>query len=881
VKRLRKWWKAILVVVLLAMAAQGGIALFVRTARVRAFLTRHLEKSFGRPVEVQSFSASLFPSPQLDALAITVGEDPAFGHEYFLRAEKLSAGLRWMGLAQGKFELGTLQLSNPALVLARNGEGRWNLERWLPAPSGNAPPAPAGGRTVATHHLQKIEISDGHVSFKLGDDKTSFAFVQVQGSVEQTAAGRWQLDLKAEPWRSGVPLQLAGTVRIRGEVAGTSARLQPAHLEMSWEKSSLADVFRLIGGQDFGVRGLFSGEAVTESAGSDSAKKFPGARSTVAGDWFFSLKARALGVHRWDLTERQDNPRLGLQATGRWNPGAGTFSADELVMETPRSNLRGNASLQYIPQLGFSARIDSAGMQAADALDWYRAFRPSVAEDIRCQQFFTGAIAAHGWPLALSEIAFSSSGGSWTLPGFDDPVTVRPLRGGLQKGKLTVESFGVVIPHAKHAREAERAESGSALPAARNIANVALAHDFNSRSGEIRLDGQSLRVEDVFEVAAIFGRRIESGWDLRGNASADLRWQWAAGQTPMWVGHAELSQATLQVAGLNQPVELDTVRGEWRGSGRKFSFTKVAAIGANWSGTIEQPRNSGEGVEPWPDPWKFQLQADHLDAVDLDRWIGPRARPSWLQRLLPAGLGGAAAPEPSKAVFALLRGNGDLRIDELTIEKLKFRQFRAHAALDSLKLSLNNVETQWAGGEAKGTFAVNISAKPAYEIFANFDHVAMAQLPWLARVSDRVAGTVGGEVTVKVEGIGREALLRNLSGKGELQLAKVELRGWDLPATLAQGEWKAGVSRWTSGAGTFHLSDNSFELNSLHLMSSSEEFLLKGAVSFSGETDLTAESHARGRDGRTPGQVRLLQISGPIAGPRVSLAKTSVQQPGD
>ena len=97
---------------------QVSVSLLVRTARVHAFLTRQLESSFGRAVDVRVYSASLFPNPRLDAYGITVGEDPAFGHEYFLRADRLSAGLRWLGLLRGRFELGTLRLERPSLILA-------------------------------------------------------------------------------------------------------------------------------------------------------------------------------------------------------------------------------------------------------------------------------------------------------------------------------------------------------------------------------------------------------------------------------------------------------------------------------------------------------------------------------------------------------------------------------------------------------------------------------------------------------------------------------------------------------------------------------------------------------------------------------------------
>ena len=210
--RLRKWWKPGLVVLLALIALQVGVSLLSRTAGAKAFLTRQLELSFGRTVEVREYSVTLFPSPRLEAYAISVGEDPAFGHEYFLRADRLSAGLRWTGLLRGRFELGTLRLERPSLILVRNAEGRWNLERWLPATTTStdsrvASTSPPGSQATPAHLLQKLQISDGRANFKIGDDKTSFAFNQVEGSVEQTAPGRWRLDLKAEPWRSGVPLR--------------------------------------------------------------------------------------------------------------------------------------------------------------------------------------------------------------------------------------------------------------------------------------------------------------------------------------------------------------------------------------------------------------------------------------------------------------------------------------------------------------------------------------------------------------------------------------------------------------------------------------------------------------------------------------------------
>ena len=886
VNRIRKWWKLLLAVTLAAIALQFGVWLLVRTGRVRVFVTRQLEKSFGRPVEVREFSASFFPTPQLDAYGISVGEDVAFGNEYFLRAERLSAALRWGGLLRGRFDLGTLQLDRPSLILVRNGDGQWNLERWLPAAGSETKTDKSGlalhATAPPTHHLQKIEINDGRVNFKIAEDKTSFAFQQVNGTMEQTAAGRWRLDLEAQPWRSGIPLQLAGTVRVSGEVAGTSVRLRPAHLRASWARSSLADVFRLIAGSDFGVRGAFAGEATADS----DESSLPEAKDAALGDWAFTVQARATEIHRWDLGERNDNPRAGLRMKGRWNPALGNTEVRELVIETPRSNLRGTASLKSVADANFEVRLDSAGLQAADFMDWYRAFQPDVAEGIAATQYFTGTATLRGWPLRLEEAAFSSPGGRWTVPGFLSTLNARSMRGGTQRGKLLIEPFILNVPARKIGSTEGKAMLAASKDAAANPASgsitVSFQRDLEQHNGNVRIEGQLPQAEAVLAAAAAFGHELRHGWDLAGRGSGDLRWEWSAAGPASWAGHADVTRAALQVAGLNQPIQLEAVRAEWRGAARKFILGKVAAFGATWTGSVEQTGvidyDSDEEVVP---VWAFQLQADQLDAAELDRWIGPRARPSWLQRLLPSALGGSSQAHPAGAVLKRIRAEGNLKVDQIAIEEIILKGFRARATLSDLKLKLENAQAQWAGGLAHGRLLATLSANPVYDVSATFDRISLEQMPWLANLSEHLTGSASGKLELRAAGIGREALLKSLKGKGELRLGKVELRGWDLAGTMAQGEWKAGISRWPSGTGTFHISDGGFELNALRLASASEEFFLKGSVSFSQDADLTAESHAMGHAARPENAIRFLTISGPLTEPKVSLEKVTAQQPGD
>lgn len=865
-----KHWRLALIVVGAIIALQLGASAVVRSERVKAYLVSHLERTFGRHVEVREFTVSLLPSPQLDAEEISVSEDPTFGNEYFLRADHLSAGLRWFGLLRGRFEFGTVSLTRPSLTLVRNAEGRWNLEQWLPPgkPRTGMVAGTAGGRLQeAANRLEKIEIDGGRVSFKLGDDKQAFAFVEVSGTVQQAAPGRWQLRLEAEPWRSGVQLQSTGTIRVQGRVAGTSSRLQPAQLQIHWDGASLADVFRLLRGQDTGIRGSFAADATAES-GMQQPAGLPGEQ------WSFAIQARAGQIHRWDLTERDDNPRLGVRLKGRWNPAAGSVTADEMAVEAPKSNLRGTVLLLTRPGTSFAIHVDSAGVQAADLLAWYRAFQPGVSEDVKAEQYFTGAMTLTGWPLSLDAAAFSSHGGSMVVPGLQAPVRVGPLRGGVERHEFVIEPATISI-----SSDGGSSPSKSRAASARPGITVSLTHDFDQRTGAVLLEGRGTHVDDALKAAAAFGHTLNFGWEMNGEASTALRWTWGAREHPVWDGTIDFSRAKLQVAGLNLPLSLDDVRLGWN-AGKKFvQLAKAQGFGAEWSGRIARADavDMQEGIQ-----WNFDLHADRLDASELDRWVGPRARPGWVRRLLSSLLG---TSQPSVSASELLRrasARGVLRADEFDLEKLRFKQLRAEGDLKNLHLTVRQADAQWAGGALQAKMIADFSPQPAYEVAAQFDRVNLAQIPLAGKVADRVAGTASGSIQLKTGGVGREALLQKLNGEGKLQLRAVEFRGWDVAASLASGSPRSGASRWTSGQGTFRIADQSFVLNALQLFAAREEVLVKGSVSFQREADLTLQAvDDNPRRSRLAAASHILNIAGPLDGPKVSLVGRIAQQPGD
>jgi hypothetical protein len=876
----RKWWKLALAVLALVVLAQITMSVLVRTNRVHHYLLAHLERSFGRTVEVGRFHVLLLPRVRVYAERVSIGEDPEFGNEYFLRADYLTASLRWTGLLRGHFEFGTLALSRPSLNLVRNTAGSWNLERWLP-PAKSSPGASTiiyGPPSAATpaNRLQKIDVDDGRINFKLAEEKLPFAFTGVSGSVDQISPGRWQLRLAAEPWRSGVTLQSTGTVVVLGDVAGTSARLQPAEISVHWAQVSLADMFRLFRGYDYGVRGVFSLDCTAKSATAAPA---------ATGEWTFSLHARAAQIHRWDLTERADNPSVNLHMEGHANVPAGTVVAEQFVVETAKSNVRGTAQASSTSVPAWGVEIDSAGIQAADLLAWYRAFRPGMDNGITAEQFFSGVMTLRGWPLQLQDAAFSSAGGEFRFPGLNSPVRFGVLRGGLDRGQLTVEPVHVSYAVPGRAETSRPKSSASSKrrsgPENRGAVDIAFTHDLNEHAGHVSIDGHVDRIEDVIRIAAQSGWTLNRGWELTGAAAAALRWEWQdVPRHGRWNGHFDVTKGELQVAGLNQPLHLNKARMQWQDGLRGFDIEEIEGFGALWSGTITQ-KNAAE--VDGDSKWNFKLHADHLDAAELDRWVGPRARPGWLQRLLLPIFGGAAVSNAASELLRRVNAEGQLSVDQFTIEKLKLNQLRAEGTLRDLQLDVSDAEAQWSGGKVHAKMSAAFSPQPSYEVAAELDHVNLAQLPAAVQIGERLGGAASATLHLTTQGVGRDELLQHLAGAGEVSLRNVEFRGWDVNASVADGAPRPGASRWQSGAGSFTVRDREIVLPGLRLETGHEFMLVKGTVSFAQDANLTVQnvSGDRKREVRGLEPKYVLKISGPLDLPHISVAAAIARQPAD
>jgi len=161
---------------------------------------------------------------------------------------------------------------------------------------------------------------------------------------------------------------------------------------------------------------------------------------------------------------------------------------------------------------------------------------------------------------------------------------------------------------------------------------------------------------------------------------------------------------------------------------------RSATIGARgriwrtWSGVINDEPSLGESDG---NNWKFQLRADHLDAADLDLWFGPRARPNWLQRLLPSLLANPMRnAKPANCCAASRRRAPRSRFP--SIEKIKLAKARAHITFHDLHMEVRDARSRMGGGTARGSFSAVFSVPPKYGNSAEVDRAEVSELPWSA-----------------------------------------------------------------------------------------------------------------------------------------------------
>jgi hypothetical protein len=828
-------------------AVSTTLSLLAHSRRANRLLTARLAQTFGRDVEVSYYDWHWLPSPGIVAHYVTIYEDPRFGQEYFLRAQSVAASPRWRALLSGRLELGALELVEPSLNLVRNADGRWNVESWLPqAPSSKptlfGPHAPGPGA-----QLTRIEITRGRINFSRGVDRHPFALAELEGAIEQESPGRWRIELEARPLRATVHLQDTGIVRVTGYIAGTSARLHPAELDVTWNDASIADVLRLAMGRDPGVRGSFQMELTARTA--PVAEGAP----LSAPMWEFSLGASVAGPHRWDVSARQSDPQLSVRAEASWQAGASQVVLSKLLLEGPHSSVMGSGNVDWSHEILPELRFESSGVAFADLLDWYRAFQPRVEDVLTADGFLRLSAELRGWPFHIVEASLTSPWTEVKLHGSTFLVvtgiegTANGFSGRLNSGVWFGPPSGSSIDLAQMT-ELAKAElphewlNGSATFSRREMKSRETAKAQGWRY-QFFVSASLDHVERMLQAAKAFGQSLSNNWDAEGGLDATLDWQWASGEHfPKPTGQVTLRDVALRLPLLNQPVEIADTKIELSAIERRITVKKASALGANWQGTIirRDEQKALAKVTAFTG-WNFDLTADHLDSTDLDQWLGPRARPGWMTRLFSSQdtsskdtfSGSSSAQAAVSGPLSTLHARGNLRVGLFRMAPLVVEKLSADLEMQGRTINLSKFDAQLCGGSISGGLLLNLEGDPSYWLHVSAASMNAGDLGDLSpALRGNLAGNLSGEARISMHGIGRGNLLASMKGAGTLSAKGATIQGFSLSDEAPSADSTTTGALFSLVNAEFSVSSQRITFERIALLDSVEPYEGHGTADF-------------------------------------------------
>jgi uncharacterized protein involved in outer membrane biogenesis len=859
----RTWLRRFAALSAVGLVAYAGLVLYVSTDRVQRAFAARISAAFGRPVEVGNFSINILDGPRLVANFVTVSEDPRFGREYFLRAERLTAAIRWTALLRGRLEFDAVSFTRPSLNLVRNPDGAWNLESWLPAPSAMAGPMPAAAPRQPL--FARINIDTGRINFKRGVDKHPFAFTGVQGFVERDSSGHWRVDLEANVMRAGVTVQEPGLLRLRGSIGSAASRLAPAALQLTWQDASLSDALRLARGRDYGVRGNFELEV------SAIVLPFPGPGTVEPAVWTLQGNLRLRDVHGWNLARRADDPDLNLAVEAQWTPQRARVEFSKILLEAPNSAIRASGSLQWAPPEESAFRILSTGISLNDLLEWYRAFRPGVAPEITIQGSAGLDADLGGWPIAVRRASLASDGAQIKVPGLADPLHMgrAVVRWTPEKMDLPAVPFTLVPSAAarssrpKPGNSFEFAVSGNLKPLPRPACEVWLCGDF-----KLNLAGLTNRLQDFLSITRAFGWPLDGGWAVDGPAS------FTVSSDGRLFPFAFASQGSVRFAGtrllppfLNQPVLLKDALFVWSSvpGERRLTLTNSELFGSRWTGSVSS-LNRG--------PWGFSLATDRLEIAAVNQWLNPARQQGLFQRLISSAATRRGSAEYEDQL-GRLRARGQVQVAQLILAPVSAQKLRGTLELDGRKINLTGAQADFYGGTVGGSFRAELAAEPRYDAQLKFDRVNLAALTApTVTLKNLFAGTAAGELTLSTRGIGRENLLSALDAQGAFDIRDAQFRGLDLAESVRVGAARPGVTSFRTAFARLNLTAQKFQLEELRFVLPDGQWDAEGNVDFARQLDIRLRPAAQLVAGKAAPPSRVppaaaFHLTGPLSSPQL------------
>jgi AsmA protein len=832
--------------------------------QLRSRIAGSIGRALDRRVTLDNVRLHFLPRPSFDLEGLVIYDDPAFSAEPMIRAQEVSAAIRFRSLLRGRLEIATLSATEPSINLVRNNEGRWNLaillERNAQIPA--APTEkPASERRPAFPYL---EASSARINFKLGQTKKSYALMDADVALWQDSENSWGARIKAAPVRTDFNLTDTGLLQINATwQRAPSLRSTPMQLAVQWQKGQLGQITKLLSGKDRGWRG-----GVSFTANLSGTLEALQIESQAAID----------GFHRYDIVG-SENVRLATVCSGRYN--AITITLADLLCESPISGgtfrLRGTFAMVE-KQPTYDLTLEAEKVPLTSVVRLLRQAKKQIPGDLTASGLLNAEFrATRSVPIVPEHGLLQHLSQTWsvqTWSGNGSATNVR-LSSNAGKDEFGLGTIPLVLVGAESQgasqrgrpghprRQEEEADQEPAAPHLRmgpitlamNGSAPVNAGGWMSTAGYRFFLRGDVELKDLFRLENVLGLPVTRP-AAEGSARLDVNVSgpWQGFAPAVSAGTAQLRNVRAEMHGLNTPIEIGSATMTLTPDAVWMQKISARTGSTHWSGEVTAPRHcAAPSVVPGAAPslapncvFQFDLTADQLSTGDLAEWFTPHpAKRPWYRILNSNSSSSSSSDDAQSFLLPLaIQAHGNLRIGRLGLKKVLATHVATQVEVDRGKITLTALRGELLGGTHQGNWTIDVpshgvsahdaSAQNAfaqtlrYHGSGTLHNISLEHVGTL--MNDAwIAGTADGKFDVEGSGDSFHELLARSGGKLQFvmrngSLSHVEIPGSPVPLpvhrfagelNLKKGAWELSAGRLESRDGLYQVSGTASPGNGL------------------------------------------------------------------
>ena len=198
-------------VIAILLAVALSLPFLIDANQFRPRLEAELTRVLSREVKLGNLKLDIFAGA-VSASDLTIAEDPAYGKDAFLRAQKLQVGVAMQPLIfSRKLNVTGIEIDAPQIALRQASGGNWNFSSLGGKPANPQPAAPPSARgAMPEFSVKLIKITNGRLSLQMIGDSNPKVLDKVNVEIRDFSPST------ASPFTLTASIQGGGDIKIEG-----------------------------------------------------------------------------------------------------------------------------------------------------------------------------------------------------------------------------------------------------------------------------------------------------------------------------------------------------------------------------------------------------------------------------------------------------------------------------------------------------------------------------------------------------------------------------------------------------------------------------------------------------------------------------------------